>query len=420
MIRDRSVVVTGIGLALPLGVTVEEVMTRAWSSASAIGPMRRLDVNGHACVASAEVAPVALGSTLRIPKNEKFMSHPVACGVRAAAAALAAARLDPSTLDPYRFGIYTGSGQTGLQPSEFFAALELAETGEEAGTYRKLGGRASRLVDRYWSLRTLANGGLGLLAAEWSARGACNNFVQGETASAHAVSAACFDILEGRSDAVLAGGYESLLTVSDYLAYEREGLLSPAPADRAYRPFDRERDGLVLGEGGAFLLLESAETARRRGAPVLAELLGAGFAQDGCRTGRPKDDPDAPLQAMREAADLQPDFLVAHGVGTPDADRAEAAGLASIGVAAPITAFKGLTGYLGAATAVTELALAILAARDRRVPPIARLASPDEGCELDLVIDRPRAIASATPTVMALSWSWSGQCAALAARALPA
>ena len=414
MMSGEGVVVTGIGLSIPIGLSHDEVTGRALRGESGISRLQRFDVSGHASTAAGEVPPFELGSSLRIPKNEKFMSRPVGCGVRAAAAALSSSGLEPGTLDPYRFGIYTGSGQTGLQPSEFFAALDVAETGDEEGTYRSLGGRASRLVDRYWSLRTLANAGLGLLAAEWSVRGACNNFVQGETASAQAIAAAYFDIAEGRSDAVLAGGYESLLTVSDYLAYEREGLLSPAEPARACRPFDRSRDGLALGEGAAFLLLERADAARRRGATVLAEIIGAGFTQDvSDRAGV-----DALRAAAREAmGDSAPDFLVAQGIATPAADRHEAAALAALGLARPVTAFKGLTGYLGAATAAVEFCIAILAARRQMVPPVARLETPDDGCPIDLVADLGRPIASASPTFMAVSRSWSGQYAALAARA---
>ena len=121
-------------------------------------------------------------------------------------------------------------------PAEFFAALEVAETGERDSTYRQLGGRASRLVDRYWSLRTLSNAGLGLLAAEFAARGPSSNFVQGETASAHALEAAYYDVLEGRCDVALAGGYDCLLTPSTYLAYQRAGMLSSSAPERACQP----------------------------------------------------------------------------------------------------------------------------------------------------------------------------------------
>lgn len=416
------VLVTGIGLCVPPGLSHDEVVDRARTARSAVGPIRRFDATGHACAASAEVPPFDVAAGLRIPKNQKFMGRSVECGVKAALQALAAARYDVAGIDARRFGMYVGCGQTGLEPDEFFAALDLAETGEEATSYRNLGGRASRLVDRYWSLRTLANAGLGLMAAELSVQGPCSNFVQGDTASAQAISAAYFDLIEGRCDAVLAGGYDSLLTISTYLSYERAGLLSARAPESAYRPFDRERDGLVLGEGAAFLLLEREEDARRRAAPVFAELVGAGVAQDAIDRPCAKASASAPRRALGEAiAGMHPDFAVAHGIGTPADDRMETAILADIGLGdSPITAFKGLTGYLGAATAAVELSIGILAARARQIPPIAGLASPDEGCPLDLVGGTARPLDAEQPAFVSLSWSWSGQCAALAARIVEA
>ncbi len=422
MARGDTVVITGIGLAIPPGLGAADVGARALKGDSGIGPLRRLGPLGPGCVAAGEVPAFDIEPSLRLPKNAKFMSRSVQCAVLAAADAMSAAGGPTADLDPRRIGIYTGSGQTGLEPAEFFAALELAETGDEGVTYRNLGGRAARLVDRYWSLRTLANAGLALLAAEFSARGPCNNYVQSDTASAQALAAGYFDLLEGRCDVVLAGGYDCLLLPSIYLAYERAGLLSTTSPERAHRPFDRSRDGLVLAEGAAFVVLERRTRAEARGATIFAELIGAGFAQRVDDRASPKIAADAARLAIRDAAgDLQPDVVIAHGIGTREDDAREAALLADLGLeATPVTAFKGFTGYLGAATAVAELCIGILGARQRVVPPVARLESPDEGCPLDLVASEPRAIDADTPTLLALSWSWWGQCAAVAARALPA
>ena len=410
-----SIVITGIGVAVPGGIGAETVAGRALRRESGIGPLRRLGNLGPGCAAGGEVPAFDLDALLRVPKNIKFMSRSVECAVLAASEAVSqAGGLDE--VNPRRIGIYTGSGQTGLEPSEFFAALELAEAGDEALTYKHLGGRASRLVDRYWSLRTLSNAGLALLAAEFSARGPCNNYVQGDTASAHALAAGFFDVREGRADLVLAGGYDCLLTPSTYLAYQRAGLLSPSDPDRAHRPFDRERDGLVLAEGAAFVVLEQRAHAEARGVTILAELIGVGFAHA-------IDDLalDAMRRAIRDAADdLEPDVVIARGIGTREDDAREAAMIADLGFTeTPVTAFKGLTGYLGAATAVAELSIAILCARMGAVPPIAGFEMADAGCPLDLVNAVPRRLEGDAPTLLAVSRSWSGQCSAVAACALP-
>jgi 3-oxoacyl-[acyl-carrier-protein] synthase II len=419
--HECGVAVTGIGLVIPPGVGTARVTARALAGDSGIGPLRRLGDLGHACAAAGEVPPFDVGPSLRFPKNAKFMSRPVECAVLAASEALAqAGRLDE--VDSRRLGIYTGSGQTGLETSEFFAAIELAEAGDEGRTYKHLGGRASRLVDRYWSLRTLSNAGLALLASELSARGPCNNFVQGDTASAQALGAAFFDLLEDRADVAVVGGYDCLLTPSTYLAYQRAGLLSSTTPARAHRPFDRERDGVALAEGAAFMVLERRAGAAARGATILAELLGVGFAQGIEDRPTPAIDAAAARLAIRDAAgDLQPDVVIAHGIGTRDDDAREAAMLASLGFErTPVTAMKGLTGYLGAATGIVELGIGILCARVRAVPPVTRFESADEGCPLDLVAAVPRRLDAELPMLLALSWSWSGQCSAVAARVIPA
>jgi 3-oxoacyl-[acyl-carrier-protein] synthase II len=399
-----AVVITGIGLALPSGLQLDDVAARAVRGESGIGVSRQMTGPGGEPIAAGEVPPLASSVALRLAKNEKFFSRSVECAMRAALDAVAGAG-GLAAYEPRRVAIYTGSGQTGLEPSEFFAALEVAETGDRESTYRKLGGRASRLVDRYWSLRTLSNAGLGLLAAEFAARGPSGNFVQGETASAQALEAAYYDLIEGRCDVALAGGYDCLLTPSTYLAYQRAGVLSSATPDRAYRPFDRDRDGLVLGEGAAFVVIERGDKARERGATILAQVHGIGLSQ------RSMSD------AVHHAAPgARPDMVIARGIGTPTDDRRDAHDIAAMGFAeVPVTALKSFTSYLGAATAIAELCIGILAARQRVAPPIARFSAADADCPLTLVAGQARAMASATPSLLALSGSWSGQCAAIAA-----
>jgi 3-oxoacyl-(acyl-carrier-protein) synthase len=419
MTNGFEVAVTGMGLVVPPGSSVDEAWDRALRGESGISPLRRFPVDGYPCAAGAEVAPFDLAGSLRLPKNEKFMGTSVRCAMRAAAAAIASSGIDLASVDPYRIALYTGSGQTGLESADMFDALELGWSGEEEKDFANLGGRASRLVDRYFSLRTLSNAGLGLLSAEIGARGPSDNFVQGGTASALAVASGLHDLREGRADVAVVGGYDSLLTVSTFLAYEKAGLLSASDPSRAHRPFDRERDGIVLGEGAAFLVLERGEDARRRGAPVLGEIAGAGFALDAVDGADANALEGAARAAIAEASGDSPvDFVVAHGIGTLEGDCREAQGLASLlGPRVPVTALKGLTGYLGAATASAELCLALQALGHRSVPPVARHAAPDPGFPLDLVAGRARPLKKDRSTALCLSWSWLGQCAALAVRA---
>jgi 3-oxoacyl-(acyl-carrier-protein) synthase len=419
MAGEVDVVVTGMGVALPLGLCVEQAWARCARGESAIGPLLRFDPSAYPCRAAGEPPAFDLTGALRTPKNEKLMSPAVRCAVRAARAAVLSSGLVPAEIDPFRLALYTGSGQTGLESADLFEALAVAWSGDEAADFANLGGRASRLLDRCFSLRTLSNAGLGLLSSELGARGPSGNFVQGDTASALAVDAGLNDLREGRADVAVVGGYDSLLDVSTYLAYDKAGLLSWSDPGTAYRPFDRRRDGLVLGEGAAFLVLERGDDARVRGASVLAEVVGSGCAMEAVDALEAKACESAAEAALAEAAGEVPvDLVVAHGIGTPEDDRREARLLEALfGPAVPVTALKSLTGYLGAASAAAELCLAVLAVRRRCAPPIARHASADADCTLDLVAGRARPLRAPRPTAVCLSWSWSGQCTALAVRA---
>lgn len=416
-----GVAVTGMGLVAPTGLSVDEAWERGVRGASGIGPLRRLADTGP-CTAGAEVAPFELTPSLRFPKNEKFMATGVRCAMRAARDAIVRSSLDLTGLDPYRIALYTGSGQTGLESVDLFEALEFAWTGEEQKDFANLGGRASRLLDRYFSLRTLSNAGLALLSVEIGAQGPSDNFVQGDPASAFAIASGFHDLLEGRADVAIVGGYESLLNVSTFLAYGKAGLLSPSDPSRAYRPFDRDRDGIVLGEGAAFLVLERLEDARARGAPIVGEVTGTGSAMETVDSVEAKASPSALRAAVAAAGgDAPPDLVVAHGIGTREGDRREAALLESLlGPDVPVTALKSQTGYLGAASAAAEVCLALQALRHGSAPPIARHETADPGCPLDLVTGQARPLRPLTAdrmTALCLSWSWLGQCAAVAVRA---
>lgn len=414
-----TVVVTGVGLTVPLGLSAKEASQRSRDGESAIGPLCRFDVAGHPCQAAAEVADFDISDWLISPKSAKLMGRSVKYALRAAKDAVASAAIELDRLDPYRIGLYTGSGQTGVDYTDFFPALTAAWDGRDDCDFRYLGGPPSRLLDRFFSLKTLANAGIGFLSSELGAQGPSANFVQGDTASALAIMSAFHDLIEGRCDVAIAGGYESLLTSSTYLAYARAGLLSAAAPDRAYRPFDRERDGVVLGEGAGFLVLERGDEASRRGAPILAALMG-------CSCGMVADDTTEPrraLQASRAAAaaaldGTAADVVISHGIGTPAGDQAEAELLADLfGSAVPITAYKSQTGYLGAAGSAVELGLSVLALHEGWLPPIARLSVPEPDLGLDFVRTDARRVEDHL-TAISFASSWAGQVTALAVRAV--
>ena len=421
----QRVAITGVGLVTPLGLTAEENVARTCRGESGIGPARAFAVEGHAAQALASVADFDVETFLRFPKNSKFMGRAVQFAMRAAREAIDQSGIDPRKMDAARVGIQVGSGQTGVEYDHFFPSLMMAWDAGREMDYKYLGGMPSHLIDRYICLRTLANGGLALLSTEFGIRGPNGNFAQKDTASAQALQAAYLDLLEERCDVAVAGGYDSLATPGNFLAYEQAGLLSHAVPAEAYRPFDQLADGLVLGEGAGFAVLERWEHALERGAAILGEICGAGSAMGANEQWRPAWSAETICQAARQAlGDARPDFVVASGLGTVAEDRCESAALGSLAEigdrGAPITALKSQTGYLGAGTAAVEMGLGLLCARQGFLPAIARYNQALTPFPLDLVSGGPRRLERNEPLGLFLSCSWGGAVAALAVRAFRA
>jgi 3-oxoacyl-[acyl-carrier-protein] synthase II len=277
----------------------------------------------------------------------------------------------------------------------------------------------SKFLDRYFSLRTLSNAGVGAISTEFGARGPSNNYVQGETAAAVAIYNASLDLEEGRCDAAIVCAYESLLVPSTFLSFRKMGLLSGGGLSAGYRPFDTGRPGMVLGEGACALILERLDDASDRGAAVLAVIEGVGLAsQTADEEGLTATADD--LRAAIEGADA-PDakYVFARGLGTEADDLAEGRALAEIlPDALPVSALKGQTGYLGAATAAVELAIGLLCARQGVLPAIHALDQPDHRIPLNFV-RQPAPLPDPGATGLFLSSTFGGQVAAIAARAIP-
>jgi 3-oxoacyl-(acyl-carrier-protein) synthase len=260
------------------------------------------------------------------------------------------------------------------------------------------------------------------VASDLGARGPSANYVQGELAAAHALRAAWLDLREGRADAAVVFACDSLPHPSTWLAYEARGLLSTRPPERALCPFDRDRDGVVLGEGAAAVVLETVGHARARGVVPAAELIDVHVAM-----------PDHPEIWSVEAAALtallrgpaaasveEAAFVVARGLGTVDHDRHEANALArALPASLPVTAVKGATGYLGAATGLVETVCAMRALAGGVVPPVAHLSVPDPACTFALA-RVPVPLDAVAPRAIVLCAGWSGERAAIVVGRPPA
>ncbi len=405
----QAVAVTGIGLATPLGLSAEENLSCLRTMHSGIAPLTAFEVDARIARLSATVADFDLTPYLQFPKSTKFMNRPLTIGMKAALDAFRAAGLTPGQLPPETLGVFVGAGNTCLEPAYFTGPLSFAWSDKPDHDYKHLGGRPARMIDRYFSLRTLANAGVGMLSNELQAQGPNANYVHSETASLMALQSAWYEIAEGRCQVAVAGGYDCLVQPTTHLDFHSRGLLSDAGPECAYRPFDRRRNGIVLGEAGAFLVLENAEHAVRRGAPILAEILEVDSALT-----------SAGEIAAQLTANRTIDFAVVRGFGTLEDDRAEYESLNGCLQGIPVTAFKSRTGYLGAATAAAEAGLGLLAARDGFIPPVARLVEPDPDNRLDLVKHEARPVPVPNPTALFLSTSLAGQSGGLVLRVVEA
>ncbi|MES1262116.1 MAG: beta-ketoacyl synthase N-terminal-like domain-containing protein [Acidobacteriota bacterium] len=416
------VVISGLGCVSPLGLNTRDMLAACMAGRTAIRPIEKIDGLSGMPLFAAAVPAFDVEEYLRFPRNAKFMKRPVECAIAAAYQAIRNSGLEWNGIDPERVSLFTACGQTNVEYHTFFPALEVAweecrEDNYKEDNYKYVGRREARILDRYFSLSTLANGGLAFLSLELGARGSASNHAQGDAAFATALRSATFDLLDRRCDIALAGAYDSLLTASNVLAYSEAGLLSSG----SYRPFDRDRGGIVLGEGAAFFVLERLEDARRRGAAELSSIAGIGSIHDCSRSvgiGWQTDDMAAVLDAAEVSGD-QCDYAIANGFGTPEADRSESEAWNYAGANdLPLTALKGLTGYLGAATPAVELAIALTCSRAGFVPPVTGCELPDPEFRLNLIRSTPCRLRLHGAAGLFISRSVTGQISALSVRNL--
>jgi 3-oxoacyl-[acyl-carrier-protein] synthase II len=394
-----EVAVTGIGLVTPLGVGCSTNVERLIAGDSAVKEEVLPGLESCPAIPSGRCPNFDLSALLKSPKSLKYMSRPVQLAMRAAIEAFETSRLERRQMDPFRLAIYTASGQTGLDYTEFSRALEVAWAPDHELDFRHLGGIPMKLIDPYFSLRTLANGGIGLLSAEFGAKGPSSNFVHSDTAAALALQAACLDLTEGRCDAAIVGGFDSLLYPTALFALREAGILAG----------DGTKFGqMIPAEGAAFFVVERHASAVARGASVLGQILGIECSLEPPVRGQSSARGIRRLIRRLPQACRSFDFAV-RPAGAPLGSLQDA-----LGVGARVSCLTRMTGSLGAATAAVELALGLLSGRQGVIPAVSPIEESGNGMAMP---DAPAtSIPAAEPTGMFLSGSWSGQIAAIVAR----
>ena len=378
----RRVVVTGVGLVSPLGNTTDATWSGLLEGRSGAGPISRFDTDGYAVRIAAEVKGFNSEDWID-PKEAKKFDLFVHYAVAASDMALSASGLEINDGNADRVGVVIGSGIGGLPLIE--------------RTYATLIERGQRRVSPFFIPGAIINMSSGVISIRTGAKGPNSATCTACSTSAHAIGDAFLYIRHGYADAIIAGGSEAVITPLAVAGFASMRALSTRNEEpqRASRPWDRDRDGFVMGEGAGVVVLEELEQARRRGAPILAEVLGFGMSSDAYHISAPAEDGNGGARVMRSALDdagLNPeqvDYINAHGTSTPPGDRIETLAIKAVFAdyahRLAVSSTKSMTGHLLGAAGGLEFAVATLSVANDVIPPTINLDHPDDENDLDYV-----------------------------------
>ncbi len=378
----RRVVVTGLGLISPVGVGTKATWDDLVAGRSGVGPITKFDTEGYSVRIAAEINDFD-GSLWLEPKDLRRFDTFVHYAVAASDMALGQSGLEISDSNAHRVGVVIGSGIGG------FPMIEQ--------THRTLLDKGPRRVSPFFIPGCIINMCSGLVSIRTGAKGPNMATCTACSTSAHAISDALLYIRHGYADAIIAGGSEAVITPLPLAGFASMRALSTRNDEpkRASRPWDRDRDGFVMGEGAGIVILEELEHARRRGAPILAEVLGFGMSSDAFHISAPSEDGSGAMIAMQAALDdagLNPsdvDYINAHGTSTPSGDTAETLAIKGVfGSHADrllISSTKSMSGHLLGAAGGFEFGIAVLSVVEGVAPPTINLDHPDPENDLDYV-----------------------------------
>jgi 3-oxoacyl-[acyl-carrier-protein] synthase II len=386
----RRVVVTGLGILCPVGNTVDEAWANIIAGRSGIARITQFDPTPFACHIAGEVKGFDVAQYLNAKEARRYDRF-IHLGMSAAIQAVRDAGIDASKQDAERIGCVIGSGIGGLP------LIEETQVALQSGGPRK--------ISPFFVPGSIINMIAGNVSIMFGFKGPNMAIVTACTTATHCIGEAGRMIERDDCDVVLAGGAESTVSplgIGGFAAARALSTRNDDPAG-ASRPWDRDRDGFVLGEGGAVMVLEEYEHARRRGAKIYAELAGYGVSADAFHITAPPDDGEGAWRAMRNAlrsARLDPDgidYINAHGTSTPLGDIAETIAVKRcFGDHAKrlgVSSTKSMTGHLLGAAGGIEAVFTVLALRDQVAPPTINLVHPDPACDLDYVPNEARPMA---------------------------
>ena len=428
---DRRVVVTGIGVVSPCGIGV----TSFWNGIS----------SGQSCAVlldSPEISSLPTRFAAQLPMDDdelsrfvnnrktiKTLSRPGKMAIIAAQEAIKSSGIDFTKLDPYRVGTSMGAGGVGLWDTghsrRLLDTLLLSVTSQNSGEldYSQIWTNVLENIHPLTPLCGLSNVPTAQIAIMANARGNCHTTTTACTSSTQSIGQAMRQIKSGVADIIIAGGADSMINPYGLVSFSMLGVLSKNNKDwqNAARPFDKQRDGFMIGEGSAIFILEEFEHCRRRGGKILAELCGYSSTNDAYRLTDEPEEAWGAIAAMKYCLDdaqlnlEEIDYINTHGTGTIMNDKTEtfaikqAFGTHAYNLA--ISSLKGTVGHLVAAAGAIEFAASVLSIENNLIPPTINYEEPDENCDLDCVPNKAREVN--LNSVLTNSFGFGGQNACL-------
>ena len=383
----ERVVITGMGTVNPLGLTVEESWKNVIHGVSGVGPITLFDpslLNVHFAAEVKSFEPDRYMDPKEARRRDRFEQ----LGVAAAKDAMTSSGLEVTEANSGRIGVLVSSAIGGIKSLQDAVITNHTE--------------GPRRVSPFLIPMLMPNGAAGMIAIDHQIKGPCFSVASACASGADGIGTALLMLKSGMIDAALAGGAETTVCTTGVAAFDRVGAMSRRNDDYSMtpQPFDKNRDGLVMGEGAAVLVLETESHARARGANILAELAGYGATADAFHVTAPHENGEGGSAAMRmalasaRAAVDDLGYINAHGTGTPLNDQSETRAIkAAFGekaYAIPISSTKSMTGHMMGATGALEAIFCVQAVREGVLPPTIHYQTPDPECDLDYIPNEAR------------------------------
>jgi beta-ketoacyl-acyl-carrier-protein synthase II len=384
---QERIVITGMGTVNPLGLNVKETWGNLTAGVSGVAPITLFNPSTLQVHIAAEVKnfkPENFMDAKEARRRDRFEQFAVA----SAKEALAQSGLEVTEANAPRIGVIISSAIGGLQSLQDAIITNHTE--------------GPRRVSPFLIPMLMANGGAGMTAIEFGVKGPCFSVASACASGADGIGMALMMLHAGMIDAALAGAAESTITSTGVAAFDRVGAMSRQNDDYSMtpQPFDKNRDGLVMGEGGAVLVLERESGAKARGATILAELAGYGATADAYHVTAPHEHGEGGAAAIRMAlssarANIEEvGYINAHGTGTMLNDQAETravkAAFGDLAYKIPISSTKSMTGHMMGATGALEAIFCVQAIRNGLLPPTIHYETPDPECDLDYIPNKAR------------------------------